>query len=138
MRGIPSFVFRDALPVRDGSEVSLTSDVLRHNALRATGDGLELDLRLPWYRSLPVSCVERVEVCIAGHAVPGDRMRFAVGGRVSTLAELAERRDDWFVLEPATILIHAAPHVRRGDTVPVSVRLDCRIPYILVGPDRAL
>ena len=127
------------MPLPHSNQVTLTAGVLREDALRATDDGLELDVRLPWYRSLPVSCVEVIEVTIAGRPLDPDSMRFKVGVHTWPLYELGEQwREWWFVLDPATLIIADAPELVRGAAVCVSVRLDCRIPYIVVGPNRAL
>ena len=40
----------------------LDKDVVRTDALTATSDGLALEVHQHWYRSLPLSCVERLEV----------------------------------------------------------------------------
>jgi hypothetical protein len=127
------------MPLPHSNQVTLTAGVLREDALRTTGDGLELDVRLPWYRSLPVSCVEAVEVTVAGRPVDPDGMRFRLREHTWPLSELGEQwREWWFVLDPATLVIADPPEVARAAAVRVSVRLDCRIPYIVVGPNRAL
>ena len=43
-----------------------TARVISDNGLRATPTGYRIDVRLPWYRSLPVSTVEVGEVSIDG------------------------------------------------------------------------
>src|SRR3954471_11180371 len=112
--------------------------MLDDDALRAAAEGFELDLHLSWYRSLPLSSVEAVELTVNGEAVARDEIRFAVNGHEYALDELADRWDEiWFVLDPATLRV-ARPLVRPGDEADVTVRLVNRIPYILIGPDTAL
>jgi hypothetical protein len=87
---------------------------------------MELRIRSPWYRSLPLSCVD-VELTVDGERVADDRIRVHVNDREHTLDELHERYDDfWFVLDPA--------RVRVGGVEPgehrVDVRLGLRIPYL--------
>lgn len=48
-------------------------------ALVLSDDELLVLLRVPWYRSLPLSCVDAVEVSVNGQAVPRERIR--LGGR---------------------------------------------------------
>jgi hypothetical protein len=118
--------------------VTLAASMLDDDALRVRADGLELDLHLNWYRSLPVSSVRTLELALNGEPIAADELTFAVNGRESRLDELVDRWDEtWFVLDPATIRVRR-PLVRRGDAVDVHVRLGSRIPYILVAPDTPL
>lgn len=111
--------------------MSLRSGVLEPGALRATAEGFELDVRLSWYRSLPLSCVTALELTVDGEPVRDLR---AGEHRVD---ELADRFDDWwFVLDPLTL--RAARTVRPGDRAAVELRLGLRIPYIEIGPERFL
>lgn len=112
--------------------------MLDDDALRATADGFELAVHLSWYRSLPLSSVEQVELDVAGEHVSRDEIGFAVNDKRYSLDELAQLWDEtWFVLDPATICV-ARPLVRAGEEAEVRVRLVNRIPYILIGPDTAL
>jgi hypothetical protein len=112
--------------------------MLDDDALRATGDGFELDVHLNWYRSLPLSSVTTVDLAVNGHEVPRDQIIFSLGGIDSALDDLAARWEEtWFVLDPATLKVRL-PLVVAGETADVRVRLGSRVPYILIAPDRAL
>jgi len=118
--------------------VSLAASMLDDDALRAVDGGFELDVHLNWYRSLPLSSVETVELTVNGEVIPRDEIRFAVNGNEYSLDELSGRWDEvWFVLDPATLLVRRSL-VGAGEEAEVTVRLANRIPYILIGPDRAL
>ena len=115
--------------------MTLAATMLADDALRATADGFELDVRLNWYRSLPLSSVKTLELTVDGEAIPGDEITFAVNGHVYSLGSLAERWDEtWFVLDTATLRVRR-PLVRAGDRVAVHLKLGTRIPYILLGPE---
>jgi hypothetical protein len=108
------------------------------DALRANDDGVELDIRLNWYRSLPLSSVATVELTLNGEAVAGDEITFAVNGGEYALSELGDRWDEmWFVLDPATLRVRRLL-VRPGEEAEVHLKLGSRIPYIMVAPDRPL
>ena len=63
-----------------------------------------LGVRLPWYRSLPLSVVEIGEVVIDGQIVPSERMRLAINGHTFELGELSEQVGDfWYVLDSARL-----------------------------------
>lgn len=91
-----------------------------------TFDGAELSIRSPWYRSLPLSCVD-VQLAIDGSPVDETRVSFCVNHQSYALWELSELIDEfWFVLDPARLRItgvSAGPH-------DVVLRLGLRIPYL--------
>ena len=119
--------------------MTLEATVLRDDAVRRSKDGYEVDLHLAWYRSLPLSCVESVNISIAGKTAAPEDLRVLVGDEELRLAELADRVDDWwFVQDPLTVRVPAPAPVASGRKVPVAVHVAVRIPYIIIGPDRAL
>ncbi len=118
--------------------MSLSTSMLGDDALRAFDGGFELDIHLNWYRSLPVSSVATIELTVAGEEIPRDEITVEVNGSSSRLDELPARWDEeWFVLDPATLRVRR-PLIRTGERVDVHLKLGSRVPYILVGPDRAL
>jgi len=119
--------------------VTLEANVLRPDALRAIREGYEVGIRLAWYRSLPLSCVEGVSVTVDGRAPePGD-LRLRHGGRELCLDDLADRVDDWwFVQDPLPVVVPHPDPKRPGSTAHVEVVLVLRIPCIVVGPNTAL
>ncbi len=105
-----------------------TSRVISDNGLRATPTGYRIDVRLPWYRSLPLSTVEVAEVCIDGRVIDPSRVTFELEGRTFPLADMAEQLDKvWFVLDSAYLNVEAAAHGGEHD---VSVTLNLYPPYI--------
>jgi hypothetical protein len=115
--------------------MTLAATMLGDDALRATENGFELDVRLNWYRSLPLSAVKTLELTVDGEAIPPDEITFAVNGHEYPLGTLAERWDEtWFVLDAATLRVRR-PLVRAGAPVDVRLKLGSRIPYILLGPE---
>ncbi|HEX2303214.1 MAG TPA: DUF6379 domain-containing protein [Gaiella sp.] len=118
--------------------MSLAASMLDDDALRAGDDGFELDVHLNWYRSLPLSSVHTVDLTVNGETIPREEITFSLHGNDYSLDELGEHWDEmWFVLDPATLRVRR-PLVRSGDEADVRIRLGNRIPYILIGPDRAL
>ncbi len=87
---------------------------------------MELRLRSPWYRALPLSCID-VELTVDGERIPDDRIRVHVNERDYSLDELHERYDEfWFVLDPARVRVSGVgPGEHR-----VEARLGLRIPYL--------
>ncbi len=87
---------------------------------------MELRVRSPWYRSLPLSSID-VALIVDGAEVPADRIRFCVEERDFTLDELHDLHDEfWFVLDPARLRVSG---VEPGDHE-VELTLSLRIPYL--------
>ena len=94
---------------------------------------LVLIVRLNWYRSLPVSCVERLEVALDGTFLPADRTTVELGGARCTIGELAAQDQRWWsVLDAATVRVDLDVPSAPGPRV-VDLLLGTRIPY-LVSP----
>ncbi len=106
-----------------------TSRVISDNGLRATPTGYRIDVRLPWYRSLPVSTVEVGEVSIDGRVIDPSKVTFELEGRTFSLADMADQVDKvWFVLDSAYLNVETAAH--GGVEHDVSVTLNLYPPYI--------
>jgi Domain of unknown function (DUF6379) len=117
--------------------MTLAAHVLRDDGLRATGTGFEVDVRLNWYRSLPLSSLETLELTVNGETISRDEITLSVNGEDYALDDLSARCDDmWFVLDPATLRV-SRPLVRAGEAAEIRLALGNRIPYLLVGPGRA-
>jgi hypothetical protein len=106
-----------------------TSRVISDNGLRATPTGYRIDVRLPWYRSLPVSTVEVGEVSIDGRVIEPSKVTFELEGRTFSLADMPDQVDKvWFVLDSAYLNVETAAH--GGGEHDVSVTLNLYPPYI--------
>lgn len=119
--------------------MTLEATVVGERAVRATAQGYEVDLGLPWYRSLPVSCLEDVVVTIGGRTAPRDALRVLRAGESLGIAALGDRVDDeWFVQDRLTVAVPLDAPAAKGDSVDVEVTVTLRVPYIIVGPGKAL
>lgn len=117
--------------------MSLPAAMLRPDALRSGDEGLELEVRLPWYRSLALSCVEDLELWIGGEPVSSSELRLVVNEQERSLGDLESLDDEtWFVRDP--VVLRLARTVDPGEEVDVRVTLRLRIPYIVTGPDTPL
>ncbi|RVU02274.1 hypothetical protein EOE18_17325 [Novosphingobium umbonatum] len=104
--------------------------VVSDGGLFASASGFDVDVRLPWYRSLPLSVVEVVEVALDGHVIALENVTFELNGETLRPAELRPRTDDyWYVLDSALLHVAHAP-VAQGSTHEVCVTIAVRPPYI--------
>jgi hypothetical protein len=119
--------------------MTLEAQVLGDKAVRASDTGYEVDLHLAWYRSLPLSCLEGVDLVIDDVPVAREAMRVKVDQQELSLDELADRESDWWFVQDALTVVAPVEQARaQGDEVDVDVILATRIPYIIIGPDTAL
>lgn len=113
------------------------SEVLKpveDDSLKATHTGCEMKLRLKWYRSLPVSCLENLKLSLDGQLVDPDRIRFEVNGHQYRLEELADKVEEfWFVQDSATLSVAQSPKWRVGETHKIDLEFAMRAPYIPIG-----
>lgn len=107
--------------------------VLPEQATISAADGsqttLRLPIRLPWYRSLPISCIEGIELTIDGEAVAKESLRVSVGDVYHSLEEAAQLHDvPWFVLDPASVEVQLGRDLQHGPH-DVGIVLHLRVPY---------
>jgi len=68
------------------------------------GGHVQLGVRLPWYRSLPLSVVDVGQLVIDGKTVPPERMKLTLDGKTYGLGDLPERTEHfWYVLDSARL-----------------------------------
>ena len=105
-------------------------DVLSDRSLRATKNGLDLLIRLPWYRTLPLSTVEIKQVSIDGRPIDADKISLGINGKNFKLNQLAELTAEfWFVLDSAILHIEN-PGAKSGAEYDVEVVVVLYPPYI--------
>jgi hypothetical protein len=104
--------------------------VISDDGLSVTPNGCAIDIRLPWYRSLPLSVVEVGDVEIDGALIDRERIQFELNGESLRLNELRPRTQEWwYVLDSAILKIDGFPMARNKSHV-VSVTVSIRPPYI--------
>jgi hypothetical protein len=119
--------------------VTISENILVEDSLRASPAGFEVQVLLNWYRSLPLSCVQTLELTVDGQPVPRAQIRFLINGRDRSLDELHDLVDeDWYVQDKATLRVQRSPATKAGDPLDIALKLGSRIPYIVTGPSSAL
>lgn len=109
------------------------------DSLRVLENGYAFDVRLNWYRSLPLSSVEILEVKLDGQPVPPDSIEFQINQRHYSLKDLLEKFDEyWFVQDHAGLLIRQPGRVLLGEMHSIEVEISLRFPYMMIGPGRFL
>lgn len=97
---------------------------------RVTKEALDLDVRLPWYRSLPLSVVMPSELLVDGHKVPLDGAQLEHEGRRYTLAELPEQVNAWWFVQDSVRLVVPLDQPLPAGAHDVTLTLHLFPPYI--------
>lgn len=113
--------------------------LIHPDSFKATEDGYRLSVRLNWYRSLPISCIEDLKVTLDGKVVSAERVLLVLNGKELSLAEAEDAVETyWFVQDGLGIHVLGAGQVHAGETHEVGVEYGMRAPYIAIGPGRFL
>jgi hypothetical protein len=104
--------------------------VIEPDSLRAEPGGCSVGLRLPWYRTLPLSTVDVDIVEVDGRSVEADRLSLEVEGERWPVSELRHQTDTWwFVLDTARLHIAGEP-LKAGETHDIAITVSLYPPYI--------
>lgn len=108
----------------------MTSRVIGDEGITTSPSGLRIEIRLPWYRSLPVSTVEIDAVTIDGTRADPARVTFELEGRGIPLSTMADQVDTvWYVLDSAYLNV-PWNRLDPATTHEVSVTMSLYPPYI--------
>lgn len=109
----------------------LTEQVIADDSLRAVPGGVAFDVRIPWYRSLPYSCIEGLDVTIDGTTIDSDQLAIELGGERYKLDDLPPLHERWwYVADAAPVTVPLEAELERGEHE-LDVTLHMRIPYII-------
>jgi hypothetical protein len=104
--------------------------VITDDGLRLSEAGFDLDIRLPWYRSLPLSTVNVAELKIDGQVIPASAITFEVNGKAFSLGDLKAHPEEWwFVLDSAYLHV-SGTKLQPGTEHDVSATIGIKPPYI--------
>jgi hypothetical protein len=113
--------------------------LIEDNSLHASENGYEIQLRLQWYRSLPLSSIENVQLTLDGQPVDPSALQFGINDHEYRLSELAELVEEyWFVQDSARLLVMQPGKVASGESHSLACELTLRFPYIPIGPGKFL
>jgi hypothetical protein len=108
----------------------MVDKLIEPDSLKLTQAGFSVGVRLPWYRTVPLSTVELVSLKVDARSIPADSIRFAINGgewRLQQLPELVDQQ--WFVIDTAELRV-VDDRLERGSEHEVEVVLAVYPPYI--------
>lgn len=111
--------------------------IIEQGTLTTDGARAAVEVRIPWYRALPASCIAGAALTVDGVAAPAASLRWEMNGRTFTFADMVADTDEWwFPLDSAVLSGDLA--VDAGAEHTVEVDLTLYIPYIVIGENEVL
>ena len=104
--------------------------IIEADTLTVDSGRVRLSVRMPWYRSLPLSSVADVVWSVDGQPVTPESITWTVNGHTYPLADLPPRYDEWWYVLDSAVLEGEAPALGESPEHEVEVVLSLYIPYI--------
>ncbi|GAA5026706.1 DUF6379 domain-containing protein [Microbacterium fluvii] len=111
--------------------------IIEQGTLRTDGARASVEVRIPWYRALPASCIAGATLTIDGRTAPAESVRWQLNGREFTFAEMVDDTEQWWFPLDSAVLSGEVP-VGEGAEHTVDVDLTLYIPYIVIGENEVL
>jgi hypothetical protein len=105
--------------------------IIESGTLIATGSEAAVEVRIPWYRALPGSCISEVVFAIDGIDAPADTLRWTMNGKTFSLPDLAREVDEWWFPVDSAIVSGHIPIANDCAEHKVDIALKLYIPYIV-------
>ncbi|MDZ6245706.1 DUF6379 domain-containing protein [Klebsiella pneumoniae] len=104
--------------------------VVSDNGLTVTPKGCDIDIRLPWYRALPLSVCSVYEVTIDGVKIDLEKVTFEINGITLSLDQLKGLTSQWWFTLDSAILHVTDIDLVKNNKYEVAVTVSVRPPYI--------
>ncbi len=112
--------------------------IIEQGTLRTTDGRTAVEVRLPWYRALPGSCIAGAKLSIDGVAAPEESLRWRMNDREFSLDELVDETGEWWFPTDSAVLSGDLPVEANGADHEVRVDLTLYIPYIIISDTETL
>jgi hypothetical protein len=97
-----------------------------------------IEVRMPWYRALPASCIAGFELSIDGRTAPAETLRCVLNGAIYRPDELLTRPDEWWFPVDSLVLSGDIDDLVADGEHRVEVAVSLYIPYIILDGDETL
>jgi hypothetical protein len=115
--------------------MTMVDHVLREDSLKADGNAMLLDVGLPWFRSVPISCVNGLMVTIGEHQFGANELQILHDGHWFPLNELPNSDlGEWYLQDRKQIRVPVS--INKNELQKVRVHFDMAIPNIFLEPNK--
>lgn len=105
--------------------------MIEQGTLTTDGRRTAVEVRIPWYRALPGSCIAGAALTVDGVAAPEESLRWTMNGRTFRFDELVEETGEWWFPLDSAVLSGDLPLEGGEAEHEVRVDLTLYIPYII-------
>lgn len=113
----------------------MPNGLIQEDSLRVHPEGVAVRLTLPWYRSLWLSSVTRLQLTIDGAEVAASDLSFELAGRRYALDELPQQSDTlWYLQEHPLLIVRRDEPIALGEQHEVEIFGELRLPYMQIAP----
>jgi len=112
--------------------------IIEQGTLRTDGARAAVEVRIPWYRALPGSCIAGATLRIDGVDAPAESLRWRMNDREFTFAELVDELEEWWFPADSAVLSGELPVAADDADHEVEVGLQLYIPYIIISDSDVL
>ena len=78
--------------------------IIEQGTLTTSGARTAVEVRLPWYRALPGSCIAGAKLSVDGVEAPAESLRWGMNGREFSFDELSTNTDEWWFPTDSAVL----------------------------------
>ena len=115
--------------------MTMVDHVLQSDSLVASDNAMLLEVGLPWFRSVPLSCVNGLIVTIGDQQFQTEELQILVGDKYIAMNHLPESDfGEWYLQDRKVIKVPVG--VQRGELQKVRVQFEMVIPNIFPTPDK--
>ncbi|MBN9240173.1 MAG: pyruvate formate-lyase [Micrococcales bacterium 70-64] len=113
----------------------MPNGLIHEDSLRLHPDGFAVQLTIPWYRSLWLSSVVKLELAVHGEPVDPADIVFELAGTRYALDELAAQTEVlWYLQQHPLLIVRREPAFALGETHEVRIVGELRLPYMQIAP----
>lgn len=115
----------------------ISDRLIEQGTLTSSGPRTSVEVRIPWYRALPASCIAGATLTVDGVEAPTETLRWEMNGKSFTFAQMVDDTEQWWFPLDSAVLSGEVPSTP-GSEHEVTVDLTVYIPYIVIGADEVL
>ncbi|WP_173921633.1 DUF6379 domain-containing protein [Agromyces sp. Marseille-P2726] len=116
----------------------ISDRMIEAGTLTTDGARAAVEVRLPWYRALPGSCIAGAALAVDGLRAPAESLRWTMNDRTFTFDELVDETGEWWFPTDSAVLSGEIAVTADGAEHEVRVDLTLYIPYIVIGENEVL
>ncbi len=105
--------------------------IIEQGTLTAEGGRAAIEVRIPWYRALPGSCIAGAALTVDGVSAPENSLRWTMNDRTFSFQELVDETGEWWFPLDSAVLSGDLPVSENRTEHEVRVDLKLYIPYII-------